>query len=60
MSISGEIENVQHEIKQLEMKIDALRKRKLDLIRASGRSDINSDPAQRDWIHDGYGDHREY
>ena len=55
MSMCGEIENVQNEIEQLEMKLDALRKHKSDLIRAGGRSDINSDPAQRDWIHDEYG-----
>ena len=54
-SICGEIENVDNEIEQLRLRIDVLRQRKLDLIAASGKSDVSLDPAQRDWIYDGYG-----
>lgn len=59
MSMCGEIENLEWEIKQTKMRLDDLEKRLDDLRRlTSPQIELDLDPDKRDWVYDGAGNKR--
>ena len=53
MSICGEIENLEYEIKHLVIKLKEVASRKDALVKTSSSIDLN--PDKRNWEYDGYG-----
>lgn len=60
MSMCGELENLDHEIKAKSLELEALQKRRDELQRLIDEDkqpllDMHLDPAKRNWEYDGYG-----